>query len=453
MIVVPKPAEPVVGAFASCFSHGVFARLLELVVGLILTPRRRCVTSALRLISGVGDAHFVTYYRVLSRAQWSLWKCARVLARMVMAFLPEDEPIILSVDDTVARHKGPKVYGRCCHRDPVRSSHGITVLTWGHRWVVMAITVRLPFTSKPIALPLLLALYRSKKWCKQHGRRFKSCPQLARQLMIVMLRWFPQRKFVLLGDGGFSTFDLASLASQHHDRLTLVTRFYDDAALCAKPRVKEKYGFKMGRPARYGTKLMNPAQTVAKAGDRLTHANVCWYGGGRRDVRLLSGVGGWYRSRFPIVGVRWVFVKDTTGTHRDEYLMSTDPRMTADQIVSLYTLRWPLEVTFQEARLHLGIETPRLRSEKAVLRMMPLLMGLFTLIHVIYMRLGKSTWTTIRQWPWYRKSQPTFSDIMAEVREAFWKTSLNQTLRNSGVSGMKSSDSIYTLIRTLSLAG
>jgi hypothetical protein len=317
----------------------------------------------------------------------------------------------------------------------------------------MALCVRLPFSMRTLALPVLMALYRSKKWCEQHKRPFKSWPVLARQMAAVMLRWFPTRKFILLGDGGFATMDLACFADRHRDRFTMVTRFYDDASLRARPRRKAKYGYKQGQPPKFGVKLPNPKQAVERAGDRLVHSNVAWYGGGRRDVRLLSGVGGWHRHNCPLVGVRWVYVKDVSGTHRDEYLMSTDPTMRPEQIVSLYTQRWPLEVTFQESRLHLGVESPRQRCEKSVTRMTPLLLGLYTLINLMFAEVNEAKRWAIPQWPWYRKQQPTFADALASVREELWQSVLSQTPRSCRQSELKSQPAVLPLIRTLSLAG
>jgi hypothetical protein len=453
MFTLPRAAEPLVRTLAPCFSDRVFRRFVLLLVGAVLAPRRRCVTSVLRVLGPLADGHFSSYHRALSHAQFSMWRLGRVLARLVVAAVPGDEPIVLAVDDTVARHGGPKVYGRCCHRDPVRSSHGITVFAWGHRWVVMAVVVRFPGLSRPWALPVLACLYRSEKWCDAHGRRFKSWPVMARQMAAAMLRWFPRRRFVLLGGGGFATHDLACLAHRHRGRLTFVCRFYDDAALTALPKPKARLGRGMGRPPKYGAKLPGPGVTVARAGGRLAHARVGWYGGGRRDVRLLSGVGGWQRSARPLVPVRWVYVRDDQGTHRDDYPAATDPALRPEQVVGLYTLRWPLETTFQECRAHLGLETPRQRSERSVLRTTPLLLGLFTLVTLIWRRCPRAAaGGSAQRADWYEKAEPTFTDALLRVRELLWRSVLSATPPRRPGSSLKAESFILPLIRTLTLA-
>ena len=453
MFAFPGSLGPITGAFASCFSARLYQRFLLLVVGLILAPRRRCVTSALRVVHPFLDGHFTSYHRILSHAKWSMWRCGRVLAGLVLALIPGDRPVVLAVDDTVARHNGPKVFGRCCHRDPTRSSHGITVVTWGHRWVVLAVVTTLPFRSRPVALPVLAALYRSRAWCEEHHQRFRSWIEIARQLSATLMHWFPRRSFILLGDGGFCSHEMACFAARHADRLTLITRFYDDAVLRGKPVRKPKYGRGRGQPPKYGVKLPQPKQTVVCAKERLARANVNWYGGARRDVKLLSGVGGWHRTARPMPAVRWVYVKDVTGTHRAEYLMSTDVTMRPEQIVGLYTLRWPLETTFQEARLHLGLETPRQRCEKSVLRTTPLLLGLFTLVNLIYAKMKPGVWKRWMKWAWYEKPEPTFADALSAVRTALWQSFLLQTPGTPWGTTLKSKNGFLPIIQILSLAG
>ena len=124
--------------------------------------------------------------------------------------------------------------------------------------------------------------------------------------------------------------------------------------------------------------MAKPEQVVAHA--RRTRLNVAWYGGGRRDVAVVTGTGQWYRAGQPLVPVRWVFVQDRTGTHRDEYFFTTDVGWTAAQVIETYTGRWNLETTFQEMRSSLGLETTRGWSEQTVLRVAPCLFGLYTVV-------------------------------------------------------------------------
>lgn len=180
MLSLPSSAEPIFMSLSVAFSDRTFRHVLVLLVGAILSRRQHTVTAALRSARGLARAHFSTYHRVFSRASWSLWPMGKVLASLVLAWIPVDQPVPVVADDTVAGHKGKKVYGKDKHRDAVRSSHSLTVWRWGHKWVVLTLLVKFPFTSRPWALPVLAALYRSRKLNAAEGRRHKTPIELAR---------------------------------------------------------------------------------------------------------------------------------------------------------------------------------------------------------------------------------------------------------------------------------
>jgi hypothetical protein len=323
------------------------------------------------------------------------------------------------MDDTTAQHRGKHVYGKGCHHDAVRSAHNHVVFRWGHRWVVLAISVKFSFTSRHWALPVLATLYRPESLNGAEGRRHKTAPHLARQLMAVLIHWFPERKFVFLGDGGYASHDLAKFCYRHRRHATLVSRFHGDANLYA-PAPKQRN--RMGRPRVKGRKLPSPQQVVARR--QLTPATVSWYGGQDRRVQLTSDIGHWYKTGAGVVPIRWVFVRDVQGTHRDEYFYTTDTSLRGEQIASWFTASWPIETTFQEVRAHLGFETPRQYVAKSVLRTAPCLLGLFSVVCLIFAEHTRLHRIQVRQTQWYKKAEPTFSDAIATVRRLFWQTTV-----------------------------
>lgn len=413
---LPQAAEPIVMAFSIAFSEPTFQRALVLLVGGILTSGRRTITRMLWTMGDLAEGHFSDYHRVFSRAPWSPWTLGWILARLLIELVPE-EWVVVAIDETVAGHKGRTVYGKGCHRDAVRSSHAHVAWKWGHKWVVLAIVVKFPFATRPWALPVLCALYRPEELNRAEGRRHRTPPELARGLMAALLHWFPERKFVFLGDGGYASHELAAFCHRHRQRAALVSRFHGDAALYDPP---PKYQGR-GRPRVKGRKRRSPERVVAASA--LKNTVVDWYGGTRREVELVSGGGQWYRAGQGLVPVEWVFVRDVTGTRRDEYFFCTQPGLfRAARIVSLYTQRWTIEVTFQELRAHLGFETPRQRVENSVLRMAPCLLGLFSVVSLIYhAHLQRSRQEPeLNHRPGYEKLEPTFSDALSEVRRLFW---------------------------------
>ena len=418
MIELPRAAEPLIRSLSIAFTRPTFNRFVVLLVGALLASGRRTLTEVQWAVHGVVPGHFTSFHRVFSRARWSLWPLARALSGHVLRLVPVGEPVLVPMDDTVTRHSGPKVYGRGCHRDAVRSSHAITTVCWGHRWVVLAVLVKLPLISRRWALPVLCALYRPRDVAAKDGRRFRTPCEMAPALACVLMRWFPDRRFVFLGDGGFASFDLAKRI--HRRGGTLVARFYDDASIYepAPAWPPARPGHKGRKPVK-GKALPRPG--VASASQRGRRATIGWYGGRSRRVWLVDGEGVWYRSGRGIVPVRWVRVRDCKGTHRDEYLFSTDPSMTPERIAEAYTGRWSIETTFQECHAHLGLESPRCRVRDAVLRLTPCLLALYTLVALVFaehVRLTgmKATRAITTTRPWYIKTEPTFIDALELAR-------------------------------------
>jgi len=428
MLSIPSAAESIFMSLSVAFTNPTFQRIVPLGIGAILTVGQRTVTALLWTMRGLIPGHPSTYHRVFSRAVWSLWPLGKILAAAVLRHIPPQEPVLVPMDDTTAQHRGKKVYGKGCHHDAVRSSHSNVVWRWGHRWVVLAFSVKFPFTSRRWALPVLAALYRPKELNQAEGRRHKTAPDLARQLMAVLIHWFPDRKFVFLGDGGYASHELARFCYGHCHQATLVSRFHGDANLYAPaPQGKGR----RGRPRVKGRKLLRPQEVVARSKPRRT--TVSWYGGGNRRVELLSGTGHWYKAGKTLLPIRWVFVHDIQGTHRDEYFYTTDTTLSPEQIVSWFTARWPIETTFQEMRTHLGFETPRQRVAKSVLRTAPCLLGLFSMICLIFAEQARRHPIRLRSTTWYSKTEPTFSDAIATVRRLFWsETIFEESSYNDG---------------------
>lgn len=417
MTKIPRGVRSVLQKWSAEFSETVWPRFQVLMFAAIVCVGRHTICRLLRIAGTLAEGHWCSYHRVLSKRRWSSWNLARILAQHVVdRFLPHGT-IPVCGDDTVTQHPGKQVFGKGRHRDAVRSTHSYTAWRWGHKWVVLAILVQLPGLSRPWALPVLAALYRSPEEGKKLGHCHKTPCDLMRQLLCVPLRWFPQRKFLFSGDGGFGTHPLARFVSRQ-PRLTLVSKFYKDANLY-NPPPKRKPGTN-GRPRVKGRKQPSPEAVVAKA--RRQHLQVSWYGGGRRQVAVVTGTSHWYKSGEGLVPVRWVFVEDLTGTHRDEYFFTTNISLTPKQIIEAYTGRWAIEVMFEETREHVGLETTRGRCAKTILRAEPCLFGLYTLIALWFSELPEhERREPVVGWTGSVKQTLTFSDAITLVRRHIWR--------------------------------
>jgi DDE superfamily endonuclease len=419
----PACAMPILSIFRPAFSTPTYHRFLVLVLAAILTTGRRTVTNVLRTARYQAQGHVSSYHRVFSQRRWSTWALARTLLTFLLDHVVPPGPVLLAGDDTVTEHPGPQVFGKGRHRDGVRSTHSYTTYRWGHKWVVVSVLVKLPITTRPWALPVLAALYRPPEWDRVHGTRHKTPAHMARLLLARLMRWFPERHFIFVGDSGYGTSATARFCRQHHRHLTLVSKFYGDAALYEPPPPRPRGT--MGRPRVKGEKLASPQEVVAQVTHRIP-LPVAWYGGTIRDIELVTGTGHWYRIGEALVAVRWVYVHDCTGTHRDEYFFTTDLHLHPKRIVECYTQRWSIETTFQECREYVKLESTKCYSKETVLRFTPCLFGLYTIIVLLYLQLPDSL-RSISVLSWHGKTTVSFSDMVLCVRRAIWKQWFFQT--------------------------
>lgn len=413
-MTLPSEADALAHALVPVFTHPTYQRVSTLLVAAILTTGRRTVANLLRTLRHLAPGHRTDYQRVLSRAPWSGLSLGCGLVRLLLDHWIPSGPVLLVGDDTVDGHPGPKVYGKARHRDPVRSSHSFTAWRYGHKWVVLAVLVKFPMTTRPWALPVLVDLYRSPELNRTEGRRHRTPAQRMIRLLRVLLRRFPDRTFVFAGDAGYGSHEVARFCHGHRDRLTLVSKLHPDANLFEPPPPYTG----QGRPRVKGARRPKPRHAVATAPDFVA-LTVPWYGGGTRQVEVLEGTGHWYKAGEGLVPIRWVFVRDTTATHRDEYFFTTDLAFRPEAVIAAYCGRWNIETTFQECRSSLGLETTRGWCSKTVLRAAPSLFGLYTVVAILFQSLPESKRTGSVVWP--GKSGTTFSDALCSVRRWLWE--------------------------------
>jgi hypothetical protein len=410
---LPPEAAPLLLALQPCFNQPTWNRFVLLMTSAVLTTGRRTVANLLRTIAPLATGHQTSFQRVWSAASWSGLQLGCLLAGFVLAHLVPEGVVTLVGDDTVENHPGRKVYGKARHRDAVRSSHSYTAWRYGHKWVVLAVLVRFSFASRPWALPVLVDLYRSAEDNQRRHRPHRTPAQLMCRLLRLMLLRFPQRRFVFVGDSGYGTHEVARFAYRHRHRLTLVSKLHPKANLYTPP---PRYRGQ-GRPRVKGHALPKPCEVVAGR-RRFRWLTVPWYGGQSRQIQSCGGTGHWYKSGRGLVPLRWVFVRDRSGTHRDEYFFSTDPTLTAAAIIGYYTGRWNIETTFEELRSCLGLETTRGWCANTIVRAAPCLFGLYSAVALLFHHLPQTKRTGAIQWP--GKETITFSDALAAVRRWLW---------------------------------
>ncbi len=387
------------------------------MVAALVTTGRRTVANLLRTLRHRAPGHRTDYQRVLSRAPWSGLTLGCALMRFVLDHLLPAGPVMLVGDDTGDGHTGPSVYGKARHRDAVRSSHSYTAWRYGHKWVVLAVLIKFPFATRPWALPVLIDLYRSEEADRKRNRPHRTPARIRCVLVRVLRIRFPNRTFVFAGDAGSGTHEVTRFCHRHRDRLTLVRKLHPDANVFGPP---PPYAGK-GRPRVKGPRAPKPRQAV-DAATALTPLTAGWYGGGQRQVDTLTGTGHGSKAGRGLVAIRWVFVRDATGTPRDESFFTTDLGLSVSAVIAAYCGRWNIETTFQELRSELGLETTRGWREKTVLRAAPCPFGLYTVVAIRFPTRPESKRTGAVEWP--GKTGTTFSDALAAVRRWLWAESL-----------------------------
>jgi hypothetical protein len=281
----------------------------------------------------------------------------------------------------------------------------------------------IPWAQRVWALPFLTVLAPSERYHQERKMAHKKLTDWARQMITQVQRWLPNRAIVVLADSSYAVLELLAAATALPMPVSLITRLRLDAALYdpAPPRDKGTKGAPRKKGARQPTlaqRLTDPA-TVWKA------VTVRWYGGTTRQVELASGTAVWYHSAKPVVPLRWVLIRDPEGKFEPQALLNTNQATTASQIVEWFVLRWQLEVTFEEARAHLGVETQRQWADLAILRTTPALLGLYSLVTLFAHHLLQGKALAVRQAAWYQKQRPTFSDTLALVRQQLWPVGIS----------------------------
>ena len=390
----------------------------RLLIGAILAPGKRTVTSLLRIVGLNRERRFVNYHRVLSRAAWNALTAAHLLLELLIAAFVPAGPVVLGIDDTVERRRGKRISAKGIYRDPVRSSKGHFVKASGLRWLSLMLLAPIPWAGRVWALPFLTALAPSERYCREQGRRHKKLTDWARQLALQARRWLPGREVVLLGDSSFAALDLLAALARHG--LICITRLRLDAALY-EPAPPRRPGT-VGRPRTKGARLPNLSVILADEHTRWVRATVPgWYGEGDRAVEFCSAMAVWRHAGLPVVPIRWVLLRDPQRRFDPQALLCTDPGRDPLQIVRWFVQRWQVEVTFREARDHLGVETQRQWSDRAIARTTPCLLALFSVVTLLATRLSRRARAAVCTDAWYRKRRPTFTDTLAAVRRQFWR--------------------------------
>ena len=417
MQTLPLEGSNIILQFRFLFSKKVFGHVITLLIGSLLAVGKRTVCAVLRFMGLQGEKRFHKYHRVLSLVNWSLLKGAKTLLFLLVGtFCSADQPIVIGIDETIERRRGDKINAKGIYRDPVRSSKSHFVKCSGLRWICMMLLAKIPWAERVWALPFLCALAPSERYHQQQGKRHKTITDWARQMIFQVHRWL-KRPIVVVADSTYSVIDLLAKVRPH---VTFITRLRMDAALYELPA--EKQPGKAGRPALKGKRLPNLTEVLCSEHTRWQSIVVPqWYNDKEVPMQIATGTALWYHSGMDPVPIRWVLLRDPAGKKEPAALLCTDLELGAGEVIDFFIQRWTVEVTFEESRAHLGVETQRQWSDEAIARSTPCLMGLFSITALWADAIQKTKPIEVEQSAWYEKQRPTFSDALAAVRGQLWR--------------------------------
>lgn len=465
-LVLPATFIALLTELRPVFSAPSFCNFQVMMAGWVHALGTRRISDVLRAAGALASKHYVTYYRFFSAARWSLDELGLTLMGVVIRLMRVKQVEVV-IDDTLSRRSGKKVALGTMHADPLLRYKGKPFHSYGHVFVVLAVHVvstRLAKTGW--ALPCLFRLFESSKAGGQkdapsgqkraatRGRKASTSRQrvrktdrkvqrntlvqcaeepdqgplpnelrptklqLAGDLVLLLARRFPDLQFRVLADNAYNGRALLDRVLRDVPNVHFVVRGRGDAALYTLPPPRQG---KRGRPRAKGKRLKTPEQWAQASCTTFERVTVSMYGKNvPLDVASYTGMA--YRT-LPGRLVRYVIVKDPHGHYKLTYLMSTDVAMSAAEIVQAYAHRWPLELTFKEAKQKLGMQDPQTQLPRSVRRTAPFALLTYSLVVIWYLATGYNEARRLKSFrdPWYDKTdRPSFTDMLATLRRLGW---------------------------------
>jgi hypothetical protein len=382
-----------------CFTAPSFEVFTHLLAGMAVTRGPRTVTG---MLTGAGLTQTWSHHRVhrfFSRAAWDPHELGlRLAGAVIEALLPAGALVQVAVDDTLLRRRGKKVWAALwTHDGSARSKEKIG---YGNTWVILAILVDLPFSSRPVAVPVMARLWR--------GKGTLSRSELALRMVTDLKTLTGQRSIRVVADAAYHHKDVTSLPAG----ITWITRLAANAALSSPPPPPTG---KRGRPRKKGDRLGTLTQIAA--GATWWKVTLQRYGQ-QADVHLAEKRVQWY-GPWGDLPVRLILLRDSA-KYYNLALITTDLSTPAEQIITAYAARWSIEVVFSQMRQNLGVGQARNRTAHAVNRTAPFGLTAYTMIILWYAQHGRPIQdiTTHRtRSPWYTtKTEPSFQDMIDALR-------------------------------------
>jgi hypothetical protein len=400
---VPVPASlmTLLSAFAPLFTVPSFRTFTGLACGFLAQSGKRTVCG---MLTGAGLSRLWPHDRAhyfFSRARWNPDDLGICAAKLVISLLvPAGEPVEVLIDDTLFRRRGKRVWAASWFHDG--SAQGPAKTGFGNNWVVLAVRVRLPVISRPVAIPVMAKLVIK-------GTMSSSRLWLARRMTERLARELPGRRIHVTADSAYAGEELKHLPPG----VTWTTRLRANAALYGLPPARTG---KKGRPRKKGDKL--PSLTTIAKNAEFTQLTVTRYGK-TETIAVFALTCLWYH----VTGaeqVTVILIRDKKKTGYDLALITTEKDPDIAQVIERYAARWAIEVAIEDAKQIFGTGQARNRTARAVERTIPFQLACQAIAVCWYATAGHHPADTAarrRLAPWYTaKTEPSTADMTAKLR-------------------------------------
>jgi DDE superfamily endonuclease len=420
MYQVPNSLAGLLSLLAPCFTQPTFQTFSMLMVGFVGRVRDCTVTGMLQAAGLAGEWHHSRAHDFFAYRRWEPDELGlRLLDFLVSMFVAVGTPIRLAVDDTLFGRSGRRVWGAHYLHDGAQPEGSGRRTRWGNCWVVVVLVVELScLGGRQVGLPILFRLFRPKD--DAHPGR-PSQPELARELIDMVIERLPARILELVMDGAYASRAWRGLP----DRVSVTTRMRSNARVHALPPAARAPG-QMGRTPLKGAKLGTLAEIAKTALFRAV--TITGPDGRERTAHIHELRCLWYVP-FHTRPVKVILIRNPgTSEGFDVALASTDTDTATPELIARYDSRWTIETAHQEAKAH-GVGQARNRVQKAVQCTVPFGF-LAQSITITWYALHGDPQSDLnerrRQAPWYRqKATVSYADMLAAlrrelIRQEFW---------------------------------
>jgi DDE superfamily endonuclease len=395
-------ADDAAGLVRPLFTAPSFRTFCGLACGFFSAqPGKRTVCG---MLSGAGLSRAWPHdraHRFFFRARWDADELGLIAAKLVVSLLvPDGQPVLVAVDDTLFRRRGKKVWAASWFRDG--SAAGPAKTGYGNNWVVAAIIVRLPVLGRPVAIPVLAKLVikdttsASRLW-------------LARRMAGAIAGALPGRHVHVVADSAYAGRELGKLPPH----VTWTTRLRKDAALYELPPARTG---RRGRPREKGNRLASLATLAATAA--FTPATVTRYG--KAATIQAAAITCLWHSVFGTRPVTVVLIRDKAKAGYDLALVSTDAAASVPAIIERYAARWSVEVAIEDSKQIFAAGQARNRTARAVEHTIPFQLACQAIAVTWYATAGHDPADVDdhrARAPWYiTKAEPSTADMAAKLR-------------------------------------